>query len=385
MNKSRENNQKVNFADAFISAISFAETIEQLKDEINFHENFNGCPETNLESLFREAQEDFDLEEIGEWSAPKWTTKNDIIFFYLTKKRPIQRIKKLISLAEDIKDNILLDILYRNKELIDVYKGTIFACAKVVGSAKHYQNNQDNHYKGNIYVSYAQCYVFENPLPLEKIEKHVKITRGATITPVRGQDFDGLKSELSKSNILPDYLKNVQGGNINFANINKDTWKQISCLPEKTFIDESQIRAYFLDYLLKEIKDENTSLLEECRCYIENKYNNGIVDYCISINQQWIPVEAKLNISCEKNILDQVKKYTEADSFICTKGKNKSKTVTNSHSFCIVADMFGLSLINKDQFVYGTPENPAWKREEFLYDNTLIENLRLFIRQLLIN
>ncbi|BAQ61140.1 hypothetical protein GM3708_1546 [Geminocystis sp. NIES-3708] len=379
-------NSKINFVDGFISAISFAGNIEQLQNEIDFHINFNGYSETNLESLVREARNEFELEEIGEWSAPKWTTKNDIIYFYLTKDRPIKYVKNLIKFAEENKDFKLIKILYRNQQLIETYKGKIFACARVVGSPIRSQNNHDSyHHKGRIYISYAQCYVFQNPLPLEKIERHIKIIRGATTTPVRGQNFDGIKLELSRNNILPDYLKNAQGGNINFTNIGKDTWKTISCSPEKTFIDESQIRTYFLNYLLTEIKDKNTPLLEECKCYKENKYNNGIVDYCIRINGHWIPVEAKLNISCEKDILAQVRKYTDANNFIATKGKNKGKRVTNNNYLCIVADMFGLSLINKNQFLYGNPENPAWKREEFLYNTTLVDNLRFSIRELLIN
>lgn len=369
------------FVDGFVSAISFAETLGQLNKEISSHEGINGIRETNLESLFREAREEFDLKEIGAWSAPKWATKNDIIFFYLTKYRPIKRIKKLISSAKERKDDTLLNLLYRNQELIEIYQGTIFACARVVGSAKHSQENHDYfHYKGKIYISYAQCYVFENPLPLEIIEKHIKINRGGTITAVRGKDFDNLKLELSKNNTLPTYLKNLQGGNINFANINKDTWKQISCSPERTFVDESQIRAYFLDYLLNEIKDKNTLLLEECKCYKKDQYNHGIVDYCIRINEHWIPVEAKLNVSCEKDIFAQVKKYTEANCFICTKGKNKGKKVETNNSLCIVADMNGLYLMNKSQFVYGDINNPAWKREEF-YKNDTIFQVRNLIKQ----
>lgn len=360
------------FVEAFISAISFSDTLDQLRCEVGDHCEW-GYEETNLESLFREAKELFDEPFIGTWSAPKWATKDDIIFFYLTKDRPPTRVNKLIKQAKK-NQNDLLGILERNKKLIDKYSGTLFGCAKIVDSSYRVNQKIETHYKKNkTYAPYAQCFIFEHPLKLEEIEKYVPITRGATNTDVLGESFSDLKQELLKKNNLPDYLIESYPGGKNFKNVNVKSWRSISCNPKKKFVNEAQIRDYFLDYLLKEIKDNRTPLLKECRAYKNDKYNNGIVDYLIKVNNTWIAVEAKLNIQCEKDIIAQITKYTNANYFVPTTGQNKGNKYQTKSSLCLIGDMHGLYLVCKDRFVEGKTEKPAWKREDLSKDSSITD------------
>lgn len=360
------------YVEAFISAISFSDTLYEFRSEVDEHYKM-GYEETNLESLFREAKELFNEPSIGIWSAPKWATKDDIIFFYLAKDRPPRRVKKLIKKATETNQKDLLNILERNKKLIDRYSGTLFGCAKIVDSSYIVKQKTETHYKKNkTYALYAKCFIFENPLKLEEIEICVKIVRGATNTNVLGQSFLDIKQELSiKNKNLPDYLINSYPGGNNFKNVDVDSWKSISCHPDKTFVNEAQIRDYFLDYLLKEIKDNKSPLLKECRAYKkDNQYNNGIADYLIRVNNHWIAVEAKLNIQCEQDIIAQTTKYTNAYYFIPTIGKYKGNEYHTKSNLCLIGDMHGLYLVYKDRFIAGNIEEPAWKREELNHTPT---------------
>jgi len=37
------------------------------------------------------------------------------------------------------------------------------------------------------------------------------------------------------------------------------------------FINEAQVKIYFIDYLLNSIKDKRTRIIEECSCYRDNR------------------------------------------------------------------------------------------------------------------
>lgn len=190
----------------------------------------------------------------------------------------------------------------------------------------------------------------------------MKISQG-TITTLDKKAFDGLKQLLAAQNKLPVYLHQAEFSAVSFRNMSKDNWLSVITGKNVRFIHETQIREYFIDYLLHEIKDTRTSLLEECRCFRSGQ-KTGIVDYFVKVHGRWIPVEAKLNIGSERNILAQIKQYIGVDSFTPTKGTSQGKPFeANKSKICLVIDSGGLYLTHQGQFLKCAVGAPVYKRE----------------------
>jgi hypothetical protein len=142
-----------------------------------------------------------------------------------------------------------------------------------------------------------------------------------------------------------------------------------------SYIHEIQIRAYLIDFLLKEIKDYRTPLLEECNCY-KGDNSSGIVDYFMKIDSKWVPVEAKLNTLAERDLVSQIEKYIGIDYFIPTKYPNKGKIYNVACSgLCIIIDKLGMYLYKNHEFVDCEPGIPLWGKKEFKNSKKIREEL----------
>lgn len=334
----------------------------------NWHQEESDNWITDLESLL---YEDKDKNEPGYWTGARWLTEGDILFFYQTDSRPKRFIRKLLKEARELPATDaepVIRLLERNRELVDRYAGTIFACARVTGPSEYLSRANDvedtSHFRSRIFVPFHKAHVFDAPLGGEQLKQHVKVNTGGSVTPLLGEDFERVKQELARRNDLPEYLVNARPGGRGFRNISRETWRDISCASSQRFIDESQIRVYLLDYLLDELKDHGTPLLQECDCSRAGR-RTGRADYFIQVGTIWVAVEAKLNILCERDLLGQLAKYTNIQSFQPQRGQYRGRqfTVTSS-TLCLVADQAGLYLVDDDNYVLGAPGSPAWPREE---------------------
>jgi hypothetical protein len=299
------------------------------------------------------------------WTAPKWLTKDDIMFFYHTKRAKLRTTKLLAEAEQNFPHKInLIKLLKRAKETADLYSGSIFACALVSGETKLLEK-QEQHFISSLFAPLRTVHIFDRPLHQEVFADCVKIGL-STITPLYKKEFNGIRRLLSKQNQIPNFLQNAALGDNTFKNINANSWRLVSCLPNTEFIHEAQLRAYLLDFFLSEIKDKGSAVLEECECFYEDRIT-GRADYFIKIFGQWIPVEAKLDITREKNLFVQTAKYTKITSFSPSKGSYRNKTFTvNSIPVCLLLDKSGMYLIsNKGKFINGDFKKPFWKREEF--------------------
>jgi len=341
-----------------ITTISFPETIDAVVDMVNKHQQWIA----DIDTLFID-----EPNEENFWSSPKWLTQGDIIFFYYTKSSK-QRITKLLHQAKlefDQEDEVVQELvllLERSQERANLYSGTIFACAKVSG-ATEYLGNDFCHFKHSFFAPLGEVYLFKKPLNYEKFTEYITISQG-TITLIYGKQFEGLRSLFSNQNRLPNFLKNAQLRDRYLRDVNKNNWFLISCHPSTRFIYEAQLRTYLVDYLLNEIKDKGTPLLEECECYRDGK-RTGKVDYSIKLDGKWIPVEAKLNILAEKDILSQITKYNRIDSFKPTMGQHRGKAFeTTRLPICLVVDQSGVYIVSDNNFFKCSPGKPIWKREQ---------------------
>lgn len=359
------------YVQSCISAIGFPDNLDSLISMADGHREDCGCWITDLESLLREDGVGSDEDEPGYWTGARWMTEGDILFFYQTRFRPRLFVRRLLKQARTLPvENAkpLVELLERNLKLIDRYGGTIFACAEVTGPSEYLQREDGernaSHFRGRVFVPNHRVHVFEVPLGGEHLKQQVTLSTGGTITPLLGEDFEGVKQALAKNNVLPEYLLKSKPGGRSFSGISKATWREISCAPELRFIDESQIRVYLLDYLLDEVKDHGTPLLQECECFRDGQ-RTGRADYFIQVGKQWVAVEAKLNVLCERDLLGQISKYTSIKLFQPEKGRYRGrKYELTSSALCLVADQVGLYLIDEGHFVLGEPGSPAWLREE---------------------
>jgi hypothetical protein len=192
---------------------------------------------------------------------------------------------------------------------------------------------------------------------------HVHIGQG-TLTPLYGSQFDGLRELLAAQNPLPDFLRQARYGELGFRSVNGENWPAVSCAPGARFIREEQLRAYLLDFLLGEIKDEATLLLEECHCYRGGDKTGGIADYFICVHGRWLPVEAKLNILVEADLLGQVARYTRVDSVVPSRGAVMgSRIPTDPSAICLVVDQSGLYVLADGRYLECAAGEPLWRRE----------------------
>lgn len=265
---------------------------------------------------------------INNWYAPKWIKPDDIVFFMHSKKS-IKYIRHLMRVLRDglcnyskEETDILEKALARGERLYSLYGGRIFAIGRV-DEKPHYieSTDYDPHWGGKRYADVVDCYLLKTPINLNDFDSFIKLSCGGSITPVFGDEFIQLKELVGSCNAIPEYLDSSTAMLIPFRDINRDNWFEVSNKYRRSFIYESQFRAYYVDYLLREIGDRKT-IYRECACK-KGRQRTSFVDNVILIGGKYLPVEVKLNINAEENILGQVVKYCHLDSLCLDKKENK--------------------------------------------------------------
>ena len=366
----------MNFVQASITSISFPQSLEGAWDMVDKH----GAWLTDLDVLLAS---EADGREALYWTAPRWMTQGDILLFYHTKsaRRNIARLRQEMDerlartgvrgrlSGEPKRTRRMRALLERAAELSGRYSGTIFGCAQVSGSTEYLEKEfeEEPHFKGRFFAPLRPVRIFERPLPQDEFSRYVRIGQNVN-TPLYGASFVGIRGLLARRNVLPGFVANARSLGKTFREIDRHNWPEISCRPEVRFIDEEQVRAFLLDFLLDEIKDKRTPLLKECWCYRNGERTGGRADYFASVHGAWIPVEAKLNVRAERDILGQVAKYTRVDSFVPTLGNHRSDAyVSDAASVCLVADQSGVYIVSDGEFRDCSPGNPLWRREDLTH------------------
>lgn len=375
----------VNLVQGCITAISFPRDLIGLKKMVWKNERFPIEYLTDMDlllynsSIFKYLEENEDEDEFN-WSAPKWMTEGDILFYYHTAASKYWSKRVLRESEEDIIEDNILKNLKHSIEIADKYAGKIFGCSEIAGPTEYY-GFQDQHFQGRTFAPVKNVHLFAKPIDLNEFSVFVKISRGGTNTPIsRDKDFQEIKKLLSENNVLPEFLKRAKIGDNVFKNIKRSNWKEISCSPNVSFIHEGQIRSYLIDYFLKDIKDPRTPMLEECNCF-RNKNLTGTSDYFIKLNSEWIPVEAKVNALAETDINEQLSKYLNVDSFIPTMGVRYGERYNDLETrLCLLIDQSGLYTFYNDDFCDCNLGKPLWHRHELkntqFIRNRIIEILK---------
>lgn len=379
---------------ASIAVIGFPGTLGEL-DHFLYVDEASGeviDSTTDLDDLLLGAERSVD--ESLTWTAPRWITQGDLLFFYHAKsaRRKIDRLLKEIDEISEVlglrtrsieRDRDKQDLrtmteavrlLEHAAELSDRYSGSILACAEVSAPSEYLHLKGDLHYSSRSFAPLGRVHLFEHPLSADDLKQFVKIGQGTANTPLYERQFEGIKRKLAACNTLPDFLENARIGGETFRDVNRDNWPGISCSASARYVNEEQLRAYLLDFLLEELKDARTPLLRECRCVRGGK-ETGFADYFVKVNGGWIPVEAKLNSLSmpEKKLLEQVARYVGIDTFYPTIGSNRGeKYEASSSPLCLLADQSGIFLVSNGKFRGCSFGEPAWRREDLEHSTVAV-------------
>lgn len=348
------------YVQSCIAHVGFPDTVAELRQA---YEAGNG--QTDLERLLEPPEG-----HQGGWTAPRWLTTGDVLFFYHTKRAKL-RVERFLKQAHGADNadwgegdglDASIEFLEDQLRLAERYAGTVFGCAPVLGMAGFEQGHADRHWRSNIYAPIDRVHIFERPLPETTFRQYVALSPGGALTPLYGNAFTGLKRLLAAGNELPEFLRKARPGGVSFRDVDATNWIDVVCSPRARFIDESQLRAYLIDYLLEAIKDDRTAVYQECCCEVSGGHP-CYADYFVRIGGMWLPVEAKLNVSAERDLPGQVARYAAAEQFVPTTGAGKGKIVTcHCSEYCLVVDADGLYIVTRDGYVGCTPTEPLWRR-----------------------
>ena len=185
------------------------------------------------------------------------------------------------------------------------------------------------HWKSRNYSAIDNILILEHPLDISTFRDYIYISRGSATTPLFDKEFSHLRDDIGRENALPAYVMDAVARPLPLRTINKDNWIEVSNDYRRCFILEKQFRQFYVDYLLRNIGDEKR-LFTECRCQRSDIYDS-FMDYVISFNGKYLPVEVKLAISAEPNILGQVSKYVHNSKVYLTDDGNKCATEQDFH------------------------------------------------------
>lgn len=309
------------------------------------------------------------------WTAPKWLTAGDILFFYHTESaRSI--ISRLLNLAKQLRHSstlresvplenqrdvaMMIQVMERATKNAESYSGTIFGFAEVAGRPTRIFDELE-YFKGKIFAPLANVHIFKYPLAYEEFNDILIINK--TTISINGAVFDEIKRRLARKNQLPAVLKDTKPAGLGLREVSFDNWDQVACHKDTRFIDEEQIRTYFVDYFLYELKDHGSAIYEECNC-CRGDQGTGRADYFIRLAGRLLPVETKLNVLAEQDIACQIRKYIHIDFFVPAKGTYKDKRIdVYDLPFCLIMDQAGLYLTRSGNFVNCSPDSPLFRRE----------------------
>ena len=341
-----------------ITSITFPDNIRDYEEGLLNSEEDNGKKLNDIETIVQ-----FNCEMDLAWTAPKWLASGDIMFFYLTKSFKTNTSKLLRKARRDLVPFIKKADYYAN-----LYSGSIFACAEIQAPSFYETKGIFPHFDSKVFAPIKSVYLFKLPVFREDFKDFIKIGQGS-ITPLFGNSFEKLVNIIGTKNPLPPILKNKKSEK-GFYGINKNNWTYISCKNSKRFLNERQLRDFFIDYLVEYIKDDGSKVLEECDCFRDASLT-GIVDYFIYFGGHWLPIEAKLNIMAERDLYSQIQKYINIDYF-----DNKGRQFhLSKNEICLVIDQSGLYITCNSEFINCDGNNPYLKRADI--NEITLKNFRI--------
>lgn len=320
---------------SYIANVSFPASLEEMEELVN------GEYYMDMEALL--------LFNDAKFTAPKWAAKGDIVFFYHAKSA-ITKIRHLKSLLKNESDKYkqvydeIVEYLETAEEIYKKYGGKIFAVGTVCEELEIVKDDprEHLHWRSNIYAPINKITNLHFPVDKVKFEEYVKLSMQRTITPVPGTAFNGLRKLVLRYNDVP-FIEDCEASPIPLKDINDKNWMEVAKEYKRRFFLEIQFRKFYVDYLLKSLSDTK-KIYSECSCW-KNDAHTGFADNFITMNKKYLAVEVKLNIDTERDIQNQLEKYS-----FCNMVKLDKKTTIYKkdihQSYVLVIDMNKICIYN---------------------------------------
>ena len=125
----------------------------------------------------------------GDWTAARWMTEGDVLFFYHTNRghkkirRLLKELRRGAGSTRQASSGDTVEILERNLELSTQVESCIFACAPIEGNATYYAKEETYHFNSRSFAPFSKVHVFEKPLHSSEFGLHFKIGQN-TVTPL---------------------------------------------------------------------------------------------------------------------------------------------------------------------------------------------------------
>lgn len=298
-----------------------------------------------------------------QWTAPRHDLHNGALFFYLSSQA-FTNARKLYNQAQKdtrfYENPKLMEALRASFDFISQNHRHVIGVGRVTGIAE---------YGSGVGFSsryFASCDIYtplEHPISYDILKNYV-IVNARSVYTIPGKSAQGLLETINATNKLPRVIKSMKFGETRYGHLNKKNWLKligtthIDISSDYTTSPEGTLRYHFFDYLIDFIKDNGTNFYTESTTYRDNT-KAGRADYMVSIHGHWIPFEAKVNINTERNLPQQIEKYTYIDSFV-----TEEEGVINStrHGICLLGDQYGIYLTENSRFINCSPGNPLWPR-----------------------
>lgn len=325
----------MNFVQAYISNISFPDSLDEVYDYAHFF---------NMEAIMRSGDDGGYEDRETSWTAPKWCKKGDIVFFMHAKtaNRKISKLKnELLSNREWYPNSdfwTIMNALIRAKKIHDIYGGKIFAIGKISGNPVYEKMDNENlHWRSNIYAPIDDIFLLENLIDISEFSAEIEISKQSSITPVLGEEFGFIKNLiLKKNNIVEKYFIDSVAEPMPLYGLNDDNWLKIVNCHRRDFFLEAQFRAFYVDRFLKVLGDTKV-FYKECGCKKENT-SKTFVDNVIKMNGKYLPVEIKLSVSAEKDINSQLTSYCNLKQLCLTADKVVTDNIYKDNVLVIDTD-----------------------------------------------
>lgn len=276
----------------------------------------------------------------NEWTSPKWAKAGDIVFFMHSKtaRTTITRLRSELIQKRDklsVADyNRLMGYIGHALDIHAKYGGKIFAVGRICGGPEYVQPedvvNEFLHWKSRNYSAIDNIHVLDHPVDISVFRDYIHISRSGSITPLFDTNFDKLRADIEKENELPEYVKNSIARPIPLRLINNKNWIGIANDYRRCFILEEQFRKFYVDYLLRAIGDQKR-FYTECRCQRAHM-NDSFMDYVIRFEGKYLPVEVKLSVNAETNLIGQVSKYVHNSKVFLDCNGSRWTTGDNFHA-----------------------------------------------------
>jgi hypothetical protein len=185
-----------------IAVIGFPGTLDELETELDLYHENGAWGKTGIQVTIMDLILSFDPQRDRwfSWTAPRWMTEGDILFFYHTKNAK-PKIQKLLNKAREeeraLRASIrgkpiarLRDSLRRHEldraaqrvrtlehaaELSEKYSRTIFACAEISGPAEYFEDEPSRYFASRSFAPLGKVHTFANPLPYHEFTAYIKV------------------------------------------------------------------------------------------------------------------------------------------------------------------------------------------------------------------